>query len=72
MTMKEKLALIEDCMDLETGTLNPEDEVEKFEEWDSVTILSLIAVIDDHFHRILSGQDLRKVKTIADVLAFME
>lgn len=72
MTMKEKLKLIEECMDLDEGSLKPEDEVERYEEWDSVTILSLIAAIDEHLHKMIEGQDLKKVKTVADILALME
>lgn len=71
MTEKEKLMLIEECMDLEEGTLNPDDEVDDYEEWDSVTILSLIASVEEHFHKTLTGTELKGVKTFSDVLGLM-
>ena len=71
MTMEEKLSLIEECMDLDAGTLKSEDEVSNYEEWDSVTILSLIATVDEQLHKTLTGQDLKAAKTVADVLELM-
>lgn len=72
MDRKEKLALMEECMDLEVGTLKVEDKLESFEEWDSVTALSIIAMVDEQFHKTLSGEDLIAAKTVSDILALME
>jgi len=72
MEMKEKLALIEECMDLEEGVLKEEDELADYDEWDSVTALSIIAMVDEKFHKTLSGADLKSVKTVADLLGLME
>lgn len=72
MDVKEKLALIEECMDLDEGTLKPEDMLEKYDEWDSVTALSIIAMVDEHFHKTLSGDVLKDAKTVSDIIALME
>ena len=72
MDIKEKLALIEECMDLEEGSIQPEDSLEDFDEWDSVTALSIIAAVDERFHKTLSGDDLKKAKNVMDVIAMME
>lgn len=72
MDIKEKLALIEDCMDLDKGTLKVQDELTSFEEWDSVTALSIIAMADKEFHKTLSGDELKDARTVADILALME
>lgn len=72
MTREEKLALIEECMDLDEGTLKPEDEVDSYEEWDSVTMLTIISEVDEKLQITLTGKQLKEVKTIADVLALME
>ena len=72
MDMKEKLALIEECMDLDVGTLKVEDKLESFEEWDSVTALSIIAMVDEQFHKTLSGEDLKGAKTVKDLIVLME
>ena len=72
MDINEKIALIEECMDLDAGSINEEDELNSFEEWDSVTALSIIAMVDEKFHKTLTGKDLKKAKTVADILAMME
>ena len=72
MDTKKKLRLIEECMDLEEGSLKSEDILEDYEEWDSVTALSIIAMADEQFHKTLSGDDLKTAKTVADLLALLE
>lgn len=72
MDIKEKLALIEECMDIDEDTLSVEDELDTYDEWDSVTALSIIAMVDETFGKTITGEDLRKAKTVADVLAMME
>lgn len=68
MSDKEKIALIENCMDLEEGTLKLEDDLTNFEEWDSLTALSIIASVDEKYHKTLTGEDLKKVKTVSDIV----
>ena len=38
MTNAEKIALLEEVMELEEGTLQQDDVLEEYDEWDSVTI----------------------------------
>lgn len=72
MDIKEKLALIEDCMDLDGGTLKLEDSLSEYEEWDSVAVLSIIAMVDENFHKSVSGDVLKEAKTVSDIIALME
>lgn len=72
MTIQEKLALIENCMDLEEGALTPDKNLSDFEEWDSLTALSIIVMVSEQFHKTLSGNDIKKARKVSDLLAFME
>ena len=72
MSNKEKISLIENCMDLEEGTLNMNDCLDDFEEWDSLAALSIIAMIDERFHKTLLGNELKNAKIVADIVALME
>ena len=47
MTNAEKIALLEEVMELEEGTLQQDDVLEEYDEWDSVTILGIISLIDE-------------------------
>lgn len=42
-------------------------DYKKLDEWDSLTALSIIAMIDDEFEIEISGADLRNSQTINDL-----
>ncbi len=71
MTEKEKIALLEDMLELESGTLNLDTELSSIEEYDSMAKLSLIVLMDDEFNKKLTGEQIRMFKTVGDILAFM-
>lgn len=72
MTAQEKIAMLEDIMELDAGTLTPETVLSTLEEWDSITLLSFIAMMEDEFHKIVSGSEVKQLKTVADVMNIME
>lgn len=72
MTEKEKLALLEEAMELDEGTLSIDDVLEDYPEWDSISALSLIALVDEKFGKILDGQTVKKFEKVSDALAVME
>lgn len=71
MTQEEKIALLEDMLELDNGTLNPEVELSSIDEYDSMAKLSLIVLMDDEFNKKLSGEQIREFRTVADILTFM-
>lgn len=72
METKEKLALLEDIMELDEGTLTPETKLDDLEEWDSLSALSFVVMLGDEFNRKITGQEVRAFKSIQDMLAVME
>lgn len=72
MTDKEKLAALEDMMELDEDTLTPETRLEEIEEWDSLSALSFVVLLGDEFDRQISGQEIRQFETIADMMKVME
>ena len=72
MTNDEKIALLEDMMELEQGELNEEIVLDELESWDSMAKLSLIVLMDDEFGKKLSGAQIRSFVTIKDILDFMD
>ena len=72
MTQKEKIALLEDMLEVDSNTLTPETELDNVEEYDSMSKLSLIVLKDDEFGKKLTGEQILKFRTIGDILAFME
>lgn len=71
MTQEEKIALLEDMLELDGGTLKPETELASIDEYDSMAKLSLIVLIDDEFGKKLTGEQIREFNTVQDILDFM-
>ncbi len=72
MTQEKKLELLEDMLELDPGTLKPEMELSDVENWDSMAQLSLIVLIDDECDKRVSGNDIKKLVTVQDILDMMD
>ena len=65
------MGLIEEALELEPNSLKEEMLVDKLENFDSMAKLTLIVLCDDEFNKKLTGEKLRELKTIKDILDFM-
>lgn len=71
MTNEEKIALLEDMLELDNGSLKPETVLAEIDEYDSMAKLSLIVLMDDECGKKLTGEQIREFKTVQDILDFM-
>ena len=71
MTEQEKLTLLEETFDMDEGTLRPEMKLNEIENYDSMTKLSLIVMVDDEFGKVLTGDEIKAFETVQDILAIM-
>ena len=71
MTKEEKLALLDDMLELDPGTLKEEMELSAIDEYDSMAKLSLIVLMDEECGKKLTGETIREFKTVGDILSFM-
>lgn len=71
MNLQEKLALIEEVLDVETGSLTPETLLAEVDEWDSIAALSLIVMLDEKFEKTVSGAQIKVLESVNDILAYM-
>lgn len=72
MTIQEKLAILEDIMELDEGQLNVSDTLADYDEWDSIAMLSFVAMMDEQFHKIVKGSDVKSFVTVQDAINIME
>lgn len=49
----------------------PETEFKALDEWNSLTALSIIAMVDDAYDKTITGANLRACKTIEDLFNFV-
>lgn len=71
MTEAEKIAMLEEMMELDKGTLNPQIQLAKIEEWDSLAAILLMVMVDEQFNKKITGSQIKEFKTVADMLSVM-
>lgn len=71
MTKEEKIAMLEDMLELESGTISAEMELSNIPEYDSMAKLSLIVMMDDEFGKKLTGEQIHEFNTVQDILDYM-
>ena len=53
--------------DTDPSLINPNTVFRDLEEWDSLTALSLIAMVDEEYSLKLTGDDIKKSATLQDI-----
>ncbi len=71
MTEREKLALLEDMLELDEGDLTMDKALEDIDEYDSMAKLSLIVLMEDEFGVKLTGDVIKGFETVGDIVALM-
>ena len=71
MTEREKLALLEDMLELDEGDLAADMVLEDIDEYDSMSKLSLIVLMEDEFGVKLTSDMIKGFETVGDILAVM-
>lgn len=72
MKIEEKIALIEETLELDEGELKLDSVLADYEEWDSLSKLSLIALSKKKFNKVLSTETLKHFVTVEDVCNWLE
>ena len=71
MTIEEKITLIAETLDTDQDNIKPVAELKSIEEWDSMGVISTIAMLDRKFGKILSAEQIEELKTVQDILNLM-
>lgn len=72
MTIEEKLALLEETLEMDEGTLSADMDLDDVDEYDSMTKLSIIVMMEDEFGVKLTGDVVRGFRTVQDILDLMK
>ena len=63
MTPAEFYALLDEMLELEPGTLTGEERLDTLENWDSLAVISFIALVDEHFDTLIDSDKLAAAAT---------
>lgn len=72
MSVQEKLAMLEDMLDLDENSLEADMNLDEVDGWDSMAKLSLIVLLDDEFEKVITAAQVKELQTVQDILSLME
>lgn len=68
MNTTDFLLALDEMLELDPGTLAGTEALEDLENWDSLAVISFIALVDEKLGLVVEGEKLVKAKTVADLL----
>lgn len=72
MDIQELITHIENEFDeLPNGVLYPETSIREIEGWSSMHALILIALVDNHYDVLLTGEELKNALTVQDLFSII-
>ncbi|NLD47151.1 MAG: acyl carrier protein [Clostridiaceae bacterium] len=72
MDIKEKLNILEELLDLEKDSLDTDTVLDEISEWDSIAVISTIAMFDSLFGKEITAREVNGFKTVKDIIDRME
>jgi len=70
--MEKKLDLIAESLDAEKEKITPQTVLEELEEWDSMGKIAIISMLDKKYKVQMKADQIKALKTVADILAYMK
>lgn len=71
MDIKEKIEKIEELLDVDEGSITEDTVLEELDEWDSMSMLSVIVYFDEECGKAISGDEIKDFKTVKDIMDLM-
>lgn len=72
METSKKIEMLEEMLEVDAGTITSDMSLDDIGEWDSMAALSFIVLMDEEFGKEINGEDIKKLKTVQDLLNIME
>ena len=69
MDRKDFLLALDEMLELDAGTLTGSEELDSLDNWDSLAVISFIALVEEKIGLVVEGEKLAKAKTVDDLLA---
>ena len=71
--MEQKfLDLFKETLEIEDREISLNDSFRDFDEWDSLALLSVIAMIDEEYDVIIESKEFQKLTTIGEVFNYIQ
>ena len=71
MNVEEFIPILAGMMKADAADIQPDTEYQELEEWSSVTAMTLIAFAKTQFGKTITGQAIRRAKTVEELLTLI-
>lgn len=71
MNRSEFLLAMDELLELAPGTLKGAEKLSDYENWDSLAVISLIALADEKFSVVLGSDAIAEAQTVNDLIALV-
>ena len=71
MTKHEFLSELEEILETSPGALEGDEQLADLKGWDSLAVVSLIAMVDERLGTTLSPREIAKAGSIADIVRLL-
>lgn len=71
--MKDKLiTVLREALEMESDPIEGADNFREYAGWDSLSQLTLIALLDEHFGVSIPMQNFKEINTVDDLAGYVE
>ena len=67
MEIQQKLQILEETLEVAPNSLTLDTSLLTLEEWNSMTILSVMVMLEDDYEVFVSGDELKACKTVSQL-----
>ena len=71
MTKQEFLMRFEDILEMEAGSLKGDEPLASLDGWDSLAVVTFIAMVDENIEMALSPAKIAQSRTVADLITLL-
>jgi acyl carrier protein len=68
MTKTDFLNILAEDLEISSVTLTPETRIEEIEEWDSLSAMTTLSIIDEHFGLDFNISQMNNLTSMNDIL----
>lgn len=72
MDRRTFLALLDEVLELDPGTLQGPERLDDLENWNSMAMVSFVALVDEHFNFAVSPRQFVNCDTVEDLLGLVK
>jgi len=70
--MENFISLISEALEKNSEQIDKKDEFRNYEEWDSLAVLSLIAMIKQNYNITIPRKDFDELNTISELFEYIQ